>query len=310
MSATEHGALARPVTGLYVPGDRPDRFAKAVASGADLVILDLEDAVAPEAKDAARESVLNWLAGLTAPTADLVAEPAAGPATGTVTRPVTGPATNTPRQPLIQVRVNAGSRADLAALATVSYPVQIRLPKVETLDQLAEAHERTGHRIAALIESARGVESAALLAQHPAVDSLALGESDLRSELVATAPAVIEYARVRVLYASVAAGLPAPMMSAYPRIRDLDGLLDDTLAGRALGWFGRTAIHPTQLDVIRRAFRPEPAEIEWANAVLAAVAGGGVTTLASGEMVDRAMVGRAHAILSAANILSTANQTP
>lgn len=293
MSATEHGALARPVTGLYVPGDRPDRFAKAVASGADLVILDLEDAVAPEAKDSARESVLNWLAGLAAPTADLVSDADAGPATR--------PATNTPRQPLIQVRVNAGSNADLAALATVSYPVQIRLPKVETLDQLTQAHESTGLRIAALIESARGVESAALLAQHPAVDSLALGESDLRSELVATAPAAIEYARVRVLYASVAAGLPAPMMSAYPRIRDLDGLLDDTLAGRALGWFGRTAIHPTQLDVIRRAFRPEPAEIEWANAVLAAVSDGGVATLASGEMVDRAMVGRAHAILSAAD---------
>jgi citrate lyase subunit beta/citryl-CoA lyase len=90
------------------------------------------------------------------------------------------------------------------------------------------------------------------------------------------------------------------MMSVYPAIADLDGLRADTERGRARGFVGRTAIHPAQLPVIRAAFAPGADEVVWANDVIAAMAAGGVTTLASGEMVDPAMVGRAEAILALA----------
>jgi citrate lyase subunit beta/citryl-CoA lyase len=253
------------ITGLYVPGDRPDRFDKAVATGADLVILDLEDAVAPDRKAYARAAVVEWLATAEA---DCV----------------------------LQVRVE--SDADLAALRGVP-GIEVRLPKVASPTQLDEAAAALpGVPLTALVESALGVERAAELAAHPAVTRLGLGESDLASELGTRADAVLDHARVRLLYAALAAGLPAPMLSAYPAIKDLAGLRADTVRGRELGWVGRVAVHPSQLPVIADVFRPSAVETEWAREVLAATERGGVTTLASGEMVDPAMLGRARAILA------------
>lgn len=250
------------ITGLYVPGNRPDRFDKAVATGADLVILDLEDAVAPKDKAYARDAVATWLAGASV---DCV----------------------------LQVRVH--DRDDLTALSGLS-GFEVRLPKVESVAQLDQvAAALPGVPVTALVESAFGVEHAADLAAHPAVTRLGLGESDLASELGTRADQVLDHARVRLLYAALAAGLPAPMLSAYPDIADLAGLRADTERGRALGWVGRVAVHPTQLPVIAEVFRPSAAERRWADDVLAA--GAGVSRLPNGEMVDPAMVGRARAIL-------------
>lgn len=266
---------ARVVTGLYVPGDRPDRFDKAVATGADLVILDLEDAVAPGAKGVALDAVVSWLRARVAP---------AGAHEG-------------PR-PLVQVRVNPGADDELAALRATGAAIELRVPKVDGVAELDRIATLTGGRpITALIESARGVENAAAIAAHPAVTRLALGESDLASELGSRDDAVIDYARVRLLFAARAAGLPAPMLSAYPDIRDLDGLRADTERGRRLGWVGRTAVHPSQLAVIEAVFAPTADELAWAAAVVEAVERGGVATLDSGEMVDPAMLGRARSIL-------------
>ncbi|MFC4852331.1 HpcH/HpaI aldolase/citrate lyase family protein [Actinophytocola glycyrrhizae] len=256
-----------PVTGLYVPGDRPDRFDKAVATGADLVILDLEDAVAPAGKAAARDAVVAWLSSARV---DCV----------------------------LQVRVNEGVAEDLAALRGLT-GFEVRLPKVESpaqVDRVVAA--LPGVAVTALVESASGVEHAAAIAAHPAVTMVGLGESDLASELGTRDDAVLDHARIRLLYAAKAAGLPAPMLSAYPAIRDLTGLRADTKRGKALGWFGRVAIHPAQLPVIAEVFQPSAADREWAAQVLAATRDGGVTTLANGEMVDPAMVGRAETILS------------
>jgi citrate lyase subunit beta / citryl-CoA lyase len=254
-----------PVTGLYVPGNRPDRFDKAVATGADLVILDLEDAVPPADKAMARTSVTTWLA-----TADVDC--------------------------LLQVRVDTAD--DLAALRGLS-GFEVRLPKVESpaqVDQVVEA--LPGVAVTALLESAYGVEHATEIAAHPAVTRLGLGESDLSSELGTRSDAVLDHARIRLLYAARAAGLPAPMLSAYPAIKDLDGLRTDTERGRSLGWYGRVAIHPSQLPVITEVFAPSAAERAWAEEVLAAVSAGGVTTLSNGEMADPAMIGRAKAIVA------------
>ena len=275
MTETPDAVTDRPVvTGLYVPGDRPDRFDKAVATGAHLVILDLEDAVAEAQREFARESVVAWLR--------------AAEVGSTV----------------IQVRVNAGEPRDLEALAGVDARCVVRVPKVETLDDVdAVASVVAGHPITALFETARGVENAAVVAQHPAVTRLALGESDLASDLGTAAPAAMDYARLKVLFAARAAGLGAPMLSAYPRIRDLDGLRRDTERGRDLGWLGRTAIHPSQLAVISEVFRPAAADTEWAREVMAALASGGVATLANGDMVDGAMLGRARRIVALAEAL-------
>ena len=254
------------ITGLYVPGDRPDRFGKAVATGADLVILDLEDAVAADRKAYAREAVAAWLSEARVDC-------------------------------LLQVRVNAHNAEDLAALRGLT-GFEVRVPKVETpadVDRVAAA--LPGAPVTALVESAFGVEHATDLAAHPVVTRLGLGESDLASELGTRTDAVLDHARVRLLYAARAAGLPAPMLSVYPAIKDLTGLRADTERGKSLGWVGRVAVHPAQLPVIAEVFRPSEEERRWATEVLAAGANG-VSTLASGEMVDPAMLGRARAILA------------
>ena len=259
-------------TGLYVPGDRPDRFATAERSGADLVVFDLEDAVAPERKTQARDAVVSWLQ-----------------------RPEAAAAA-----PVRQVRVNAGDDDDLRAVGELPADVGIRLPKTEHPDDLDRvAQLAPGRPVTALLESARGVAEATRIAEHPAVTALALGDSDLRSELGGGEP-VLDHARLIALFAARAAGLPAPMAAVYPGIRDLDGLAADSRRLAELGLFGRMAAHPSQVPVIARIFAPSAAEVAWAEEVLAALAAGtGVATLTSGEMVDPAMRGRAQRILAA-----------
>lgn len=249
-------------TALYVPGDRPDRFDKAVASGADTVILDLEDAVPPARREAARAAVASWLA-----------EP-----------------------PGVGVQVRIGSLDDLAELPAY---VPIRLPKVSTPADVDAVGEREVH---ALIETALGVENAFAVASHPHVATIGLGEADLAAELGVADESAFGWIRVRVVVAARAAGLPAPMMSAYTNVADLDGLARSCAVGRSLGMRGRTAIHPRQLPVIGSSFAPTPEEIAWAREVLVALdgSGTGVATLESGAMVDAAMARRARDILTAA----------
>ncbi len=257
-------------TGLYVPGDRPDRFAAAEASGADLVVFDLEDAVAPPRKAEARDAVTAWLRE----------------------RADDGP--------VRQVRVNAADDDDLRAVASLPAGVGIRLPKTEgpaDLDRVLAL--APGRSVTVLLETARGVVDAVRIAEHPAVAALALGDSDLRSEL-GGGDAVLDHARLVALFAARAAGLPAPMASVYPAIRDADGLASDTRRLAALGLWGRMAVHPAQLPVIAEVFAPTAEEVAWAQEVLSALASGaGVATLTSGEMIDPAMRGRAQRILAA-----------
>lgn len=262
-----------PLTALYVPGDRPDLFDKAIASGADVVLLDLEDAVAPAAKARAREAVVAWL----------TRREARGDIPG----------------PAVQVRVNADEPIDLEALMALQTSVHVRLPKVESSEQVAAVVERLGPgtRVTALVETALGVERASELAGHPAVAELGLGEADLASDLRSAEPAVLDHARLRVLFAARGAGLPVPMLSVYPAVADLEGLRRDTERGRALGLRGRAAVHPRQLPVIREVFTPSEMQLIWAREVLAATPSGGATTLRDGSMVDAAMVGRARDIL-------------
>lgn len=258
------------LTWLYVPGDRPDRFGKAVDSGADAVILDLEDALVPARKAYARAAVAEFLAS---------------------------------RHPVpVQVRINAlGSpdlELDLAALAGLPGLGGLRLPKVDSPDRV----RRLGEELPPLhctIESALGLERAYDIATaHPAVASIGLGEADLSADLNVTGEAGLAWARGRIVVAARAAGLPPPAMSVYPNVTDLDGLAGSCKAGRAQGFLGRAAIHPRQLPIIVAAFRPPAEEVDAARTVLAAVADAmrrdrGTAVLPDGRFADRAMVAAA-----------------
>ena len=250
-----------PLTALYVPGSRQDRFNKAATSGADMVILDLEDSVAPDAKQEARAAVCRWL-----------------------------PQAGVP----VQVRVNAPGSAELTMdLASLPGDVEIRLPKVADVHDLDQV---VGRQVHVILESALGVERAFDIANRPEVIGLALGEADLAAELGIDGDQGFAWIRSRIVVAAAAAGLTPPMMSAFAHVADTDLLAQSCAAGRQLGLRGRAAIHPAQLPVIRSAFAPTEQEHLWAEEVLAVLRHAGVATLSDGSMVDAAMARRARRI--------------
>ncbi|MFF7370812.1 HpcH/HpaI aldolase/citrate lyase family protein [Streptomyces tricolor] len=263
-----------PLTWLYVPGDRPHVVAKALAAGADVVVVDLEDAVAPDRKEYAREA-----------TAELLTE----------TQPVP-----------VHVRVNAldgpWAAADLTALAGLRGLSGLRLPKVTSPDQVRQVAVATPVPLYALLESALGIEHAyAIATAHPALRGIALGEADLRADLGVRGDAGLDWPRSRVIVAARAAGLAPPSQTVHPDIRDLDGLAASCAHGRALGFLGRAAIHPRQLPVIERAYLPTEAEIEHAETVIkAASANEGAQALPDGRFIDAAVVAMARRTLSLA----------
>ena len=267
---------------LYVPGSDPRRIEKALDSEADAVVLDLEDAVAPNHKDEARRTV----AGV------LESEPA---------KPVF-------------VRVNAtGSEIadrDIETLAGAGL-TGLRLPKTESAESVRAVAKKLesvgcGAAIQCLIESALGLELIFEIARaHPRVVGVSLGEADLSADLGVRGEEGLLYARSRVVAAARAAGLPGPVQSVYTNVRDLDGLGRSTEAGRDLGFIGRSAIHPTQIPIINKAFTPTDAEVEEASELLdrldsEAASGTGAFALEDGRFVDRAVVESARRTLTLA----------
>jgi citrate lyase subunit beta/citryl-CoA lyase len=248
------------LTLLYVPGDRPDRFAKALSSGADVVIVDLEDAVAPARKGYALDAA-----------GELLASPQPVP---------------------VQVRISAFDQLD--ALTGLPGLAGVRVPKVES-PQAVRAVAAAGVPVHALIESARGVEAAFEIATVCApAGSIGLGEADLGADLNVADETGLAWPRSRVVVAARAAGLAPPAMSVYAHVSDLDGLAASCAVGKRLGMVGRAAIHPRQLPVIVEAFRPTASEVERAEALLAAFdPDAGTTVLADGRFVDIAMVAAA-----------------
>lgn len=267
-----------PRTWLYVPGDRPDRVAKALASAADTVILDLEDAVAPAAKADARRTVVGVLAE---------------------GRPA-------------YVRINAPGTADgdadvRALAASPGALAGVRIPKCEDPDELRRVADALGAPVLPVVESALGVERAfALATAHPLVAGISLGEADLSADLRAGGDA-LAWPRSRIVVAARAAGLPSPPQSVWTAVRDLDGLAADTRAGQRAGFFGRSVIHPAQIPVVHEACAPDPADVAWARDLTGRLAARGdapdadaAWIDADGRFVDKAVVERAAAILEAA----------
>ncbi|MET9924849.1 MULTISPECIES: aldolase/citrate lyase family protein [unclassified Streptomyces] len=263
-----------PLTWLYVPGDRPEVVAKALGCGADVVIVDLEDAVAPDRKEYAR-----------AATAELLADPV------------------TAAPDAVPVHVRVHGEDDIRALTHLPGLSGFRLPKI--------THAVSVHHVAAvapgvplypLLESALGVEHAYSIASaDPAVRGIALGEADLRADLGVREDSGLDWSRSRLVVAARAAALPPPAQSVFPDVRDLDGLWASCVRGRGLGLLGRAAIHPRQLEVIERAFRPTAQEIAAAEEIVAASAvEAGALALPDGRFVDAAVVASARRTLAIA----------
>ena len=291
---------------LYVPATRPELYEKALASAADAVILDLEDAVAPDRKAEARATVVALLGGGGGGGA------ARGGASG-------GGGASAARPPKpVYVRVNALgtplAHADVEAVAGL--PIAgIRLPKVEGAEQVRTVGgwlDGTGLELWCLIESALGLERAFEIASaHPAVASIGLGEADLRASLrIGADDAGLAYARGRLVAAARAAGLDSPMLSVYTNVKDTDGLRASCAAGRALGFLGRNCVHPGQVETVNAAFTPSEEDVVRAREIVAALAsaveaGTGAVALPDGRFVDLAVVEQARALLDLAARVGT-----
>jgi citrate lyase subunit beta/citryl-CoA lyase len=248
---------------LTVPGDDRRKLEKAAQIEADEVIVDLEDAVAPERKDAAREQVERALAELQF------------------------------RAPTVAVRINRGSHDDLALVRRIR-PDVVVLPKVESPDEL----DGLPVPCEAQIETARGLAECERIAGAAGLEALVLGPGDLAAslgvpELTIGAGPHVEYALVRTLVAARANGLAA-VDGPYPLLDDLDGLRASAGRSRALGYDGKWCIHPAQVAICNAMYAPTAEEVARARRILASA---GVARL-DGEMVDEANRRMAEAILA------------
>jgi citrate lyase subunit beta / citryl-CoA lyase len=264
-----------PRSYLFVPGDRPERFAKALASGADAVVVDLEDAVAPAAKGAARAAVAAWLA--------------AGVPAGRVV-----------------VRINDEStswfEADLALLAAQGVPAMM-LPKAERPETVARVRTACpAIEVLALVETARGVLAAETLAAAPGVQRLVFGTIDFALDLDLSGDLVgFDHAAGRLALASRAAGIGAPVAGVTTAVDDEALLLAELARARAHGFGAKLCIHPKQVAPLHAALAPSAADLAWAGRVLqAADAAGGGAVQVDGRMVDKPVIERARRLVGRA----------
>ncbi|MFG3344807.1 HpcH/HpaI aldolase/citrate lyase family protein [Streptomyces sp. NPDC048018] len=260
---------AAPLTWLYAPGDRPAVVQKALVSGADVVIVDLEDAVSPDRRSYAL-----------AATAELLSDPQPVP---------------------VHVRIHAPR--DIPSLASLPGLVALRVPKVSHPTDIGRIVELSrGLPLYPLLETALAVEHAyAIATAHPSVHGIALGEADLAADLGVREDSGLDWPRSRIVVAARAAALPPPVQSVHADVRDLDALAAGCARGRAMGFLGRAAVHPRQLPVIERAYLPTADEIAAAEEIVkAAEAQAGALALPDGRFVDAAVVTGARRVLALA----------
>ncbi|AGB32724.1 Citryl-CoA lyase [Natrinema pellirubrum DSM 15624] len=265
---------------LFAPGDEPEIMRKAATSEADVVVFDLEDAVAPADKAAAREAVRDVLD-------DGAAEP----------------------ERCVRVNpVGTSAATDLEAILEGTQPDSVMLPKTEsaadvrTVERLFDEYD-ADLPVLSLIESAAGVLRADEIATAAATDALLFGAEDLAADIGATRTSEgteVLYARERTVLAASAAGVDA-IDTVYTDFTDTDGLRDETAFAARLGYDGKIAIHPAQVPVINDAFTPSDDDVEWAERVLDARdrTDAGVFEV-DGEMIDAPLIAQAERILERA----------
>ncbi|WP_314325130.1 CoA ester lyase [Paenarthrobacter ilicis] len=259
---------------LFVPGDRPGRFRTAQESGADVVVLDLEDAVSVQNRDVALQEVTAWLS-------------------------TSGQAV---------VRIRAGQ--DPAPLKDLHGLLGVMVPKAEHPEQVTSVHEALGCPVIALVESAVGVLASTSLASAYGVVRLAFGELDLAADIGAQPnQRAMLMARSALVLASGAGGLPGPVDGVTPKFDDDAALARDLHAGMELGMTGKLLIHPRQVAIVHDTFHPGDDDVAWARRVVGSMNGGGGVAKVDGAMVDAPVLRRAHAMLdrftSGAHALAT-----
>ena len=261
-----HSRLENATTALFVPGDRPERFAKAVQSGAGIIILDLEDAVANERRAYALDCVVSAIRnGLSAVVRIVAAD-------------------------------NLAQIEQLRALASVS-PLGIMVPKSQTLDDVEKVCSVVGEHVSliALIETALGVLNCASIAHSPRVARLAFGAFDYSLDLDADSSAILDHARASVVVASRAMGLASPLDSPTAEFRDLDVVRAAATAARRSGFGGQLCIHPAQVAIVEDAYYPTAEQISKAHEILSIADGVGAI---NGQMIDRPVIEKARRVIS------------
>ena len=271
--------LARACTFLFAPGHKPERFEKALNSGADAVILDLEDAVPLADKAVARDAIAQawqcWSAE---------------------------------QRQRILVRINAlttdDAVADLNWLPALKGLGAVMVPKAQSAADLARVSQAVQARVPLipLIETAQGLFALHEVAQAPQVLRLVLGHLDLQADLgmaCGADEAELGTVRLNLVVASRLANLPPPIDGVSTSTQDLALVSSDAARSRRFGFFAKLCIHPAQLAPVREAFTPTAAQQDWAQRVLAAeaAAGGGAFTV-DGKMVDPPVLKLARQILS------------
>ena len=288
-----------PNTYLFVPGNRPERFAKALASGADRIIIDLEDAVAPGAKATARTAIAHWMDAAVS---------------------------TTDERSKVLIRINDAAtpwHADDLLLARSVHATCVMLPKCESASQVTQvlAQLATGTTVLALVETARGLLALNDIAAAAGVARLAFGSLDymvdldipsLRGDVGAggagagsgVSNIALDHAAIQIAIASRAAGLPSPVAGVTPEL-DAAQVTADMLHARSLGFGAKMCIHPTQVAAVRAALLPRAQELAWAQRVLQAwsESGGGAIQV-DGKMVDRPVVLKAERIVANAGQVS------
>jgi len=268
-----------PRSYLFVPASRPERIGKAIAAGADAVIVDLEDAVAPDAKTEARN-------GMTAVWRSLQAQAdSAGVA--------------------LQLRVNGADTtyfADDLAFCQMQAVQAIVLPKADKASLAALRAVLPDTPCHALLETAAGFVDLPDVARAPGVTRLLFGSIDLMFDLdVVDDDLPLHACRSALVLHSRAAGLPAPVDGVCTAIGDAQALAADTLRGRRFGFGAKLLIHPNQVAGVHEALAPSAAEVSWARRVVGqATAAQGAAIAVDGKMVDRPVLERAQRIVEAA----------
>lgn len=268
--------LTAPQTYLFVPGNRPERFAKAQASGADRIIIDLEDAVSPADKAVARDAIAAWMGGTVAV------------------------------RDRVLIRINDETTpwyADDLALIEALHVACVMLPKCECASQVTDVLQRmpAGGTVLPLIETARGVMALLDITAAPGVTRLGFGSLDYMVDLdIPAGSPALDFAAAQIAIASRAAGLDSPVAGVTP---DLDAarVSADMVQARALGFGAKMCIHPSQVAAVQTALAPTATELAWAQRVLQVwrTSGGGAIQL-DGKMVDRPVVLKAERIVALA----------
>ncbi len=264
--------MRAPRSYLFVPGDRPERIGKARASGADAVIVDLEDAVAPANKRAARDAVANAL---------------------------------DPAQPVL-LRINGADTewfADDARLAAGAGISAVMLPKADSMDAVAAARKACGGKpVLALVESALGMANLPALATAPGLARLVFGSIDFQLDLGIDDDdlALLAYRSQLVLMSRVT-NLPPPVDGVTTALDEAARIDREAQRARSLGFGAKLCIHPQQIAIVNAAFSPSSEQLAWARRIVeAASAAGGAAVAVDGKMVDAPVLARARQLLDEA----------